>query len=368
MFTSGKMKMIFSIITNKSEKLLEAINKCGTNDAINAEDLFKRYTTEIIASTAFGLDIDVLNEPNHKFREIGEETLKPHLLNFALERIFSRNFLGSIGYQAIASHIVEYFSKVVKDTLSHREANGIERKDFLQLMLQLKHHGKINENDRVDENQKIKHLLTDNDIVAESFFMYLAGYETSATTMVFALHELALNQEIQNKLRNEITEVIEKHGEITYEAVMDMEYLDKVVKETLRKYPIVPVLPRTCTKDYKIPNTNVVIKKGTAVQIPCIGLHSDPEFYPNPKIFDPERFSVENKMRRPDAPWIPFGDGPRQCLGMRLGLLQTKVGIITFIKNFHIFLDKSMTVPLQPQKSIFLYHPVEELLLRIEKV
>lgn len=85
--------------------------------------------------------------------------------------------------------------------------------------------------------------------------------------------------------------------------------------EALRKYPPVPVLARRCTKDYTIPDTNVVLEKGTDVSIPVYGLHRDEEYYPNPDKFDPERFSEENKSKIPQYTYLPFGEGPRICLG-----------------------------------------------------
>jgi cytochrome P450 family 6 len=85
--------------------------------------------------------------------------------------------------------------------------------------------------------------------------------------------------------------------------------------ETLRKYPPLPILTRVCTKDYTVPNTTIKIKKGDMVGISTQALHNDPEYYPDPEKFDPERFSEENKKTRPDFTWIPFGEGPRLCIG-----------------------------------------------------
>lgn len=75
------------------------------------------------------------------------------------------------------------------------------------------------------------------------------------------------------------------------------------------------MLNRICTKDYKIDNTNIIIKKGTRVIIPILGLHSDPKYFPNPEIFDPERFSDEETVKRIPYTYMPFGEGPRHCIG-----------------------------------------------------
>jgi cytochrome P450 family 6 len=86
--------------------------------------------------------------------------------------------------------------------------------------------------------------------------------------------------------------------------------------EALRKYPPLPILTRLCTRDYIVPDTTIQIKKGVGVIIPVLGIHRDPEYYPNPEVFDPERFNDENKKSRPAFTWLPFGDGPRICIGM----------------------------------------------------
>lgn len=85
--------------------------------------------------------------------------------------------------------------------------------------------------------------------------------------------------------------------------------------ETLRKYPPVPGTVRVCNENYKVPGTNVVIEAGTRVHIPIYGIQNDPEYYPDPDTFDPERFSTENKGSRPAFAYLPFGEGPRICLG-----------------------------------------------------
>lgn len=85
--------------------------------------------------------------------------------------------------------------------------------------------------------------------------------------------------------------------------------------ETIRKYPSTPILTRVCTEDYTVPGTSLVIEKGTSVVLPIFAIHRDPDFYPDPEKFDPERFSVEGKASRESSTYLGFGNGPRYCLG-----------------------------------------------------
>lgn len=88
-----------------------------------------------------------------------------------------------------------------------------------------------------------------------------------------------------------------------------------LLSETLRKYPPLPLIPRVCKKDYTIPNTSLTIQKGTSVHIPIFGIHRDPMYYPKPEVFDPERFSPQQIAQRPEFTFLPFGEGPRVCIG-----------------------------------------------------
>ena len=94
-----------------------------------------------------------------------------------------------------------------------------------------------------------------------------------------------------------------------------LPYLDMVVAETLRMYPILPFLDRRAETDYQFPGTKLSIKAGTPVLIPMHAMHMDPNYFPNPQVFDPERFSPENKRNIKPNTYFPFGDGPRICIG-----------------------------------------------------
>lgn len=80
-------------------------------------------------------------------------------------------------------------------------------------------------------------------------------------------------------------------------------------------YPPLPVLNRVCTEDYVVPNSNVTIERGTNIVVPILGLHYDQEYFPEPNKFDPSRFNEENIGKITPYTYMPFGDGPRNCLG-----------------------------------------------------
>nr|UYA98611.1 cytochrome P450 CYP6MS5 [Sitophilus zeamais] len=346
-FTSGKMKLMFDTLVGKTtglEKLVRSHIK--NNKALDIKEVIARFTTDIIASCAFGIESNCLDEAENEFRKYGKKVFEP-----TTWRVFVMNGLPkflldlcfNLGFHAFPKEINEFFTKTVQDTIRYREESKVIRKDFMHLLLQMK-----NQKDKADS-------ITEDEIIAQCFVFFAAGYETSSTTTTFALLELCQDQEIQDKLRAEIKDVLERHdGKITYDAIMEMTYLEMVLNETLRKYPPVPVIPRLCTKDYHVPDTDVVIKKGTNVQIPVWGIQNDPEYFPNPDKFNPENFNAENKAKIHEMAFIPFGEGPRMCIGLRFGKLQSKVALVSLLRNFRFTLSDKTQTPIKFEKVSFI--------------
>ena len=164
--------------------------------------------------------------------------------------------------------------------------------------------------------RKDKVLLTDDVIVSQSMLFILAGFDTTQSLLLFAVYELAVCSHVQDKLAKEVRKTKEKFGgTLTYESIQELEYLDKVISETLRKYPPGPRIERKTTVDYKIPDSELIIPKDTLVAIPVYAIHHDERYYPSPEIFDPERFSSEEKNKRHPLTYQAFGHGPRNCIG-----------------------------------------------------
>ncbi|XP_030746952.1 cytochrome P450 6a22-like [Sitophilus oryzae] len=211
--------------------------------------------------------------------------------------------------------------------------------------------------------------LTIDEAAAQAFIFFLAGFETTSTTTSFALFELSINFMYREKARKEISAVLEKYnGTMTYDALMEMKYRTVIMSETLRKYPPAPVFLRVCTKRYPIPDTDAYIEKGQSVLIPCYGLHRDDRYWHEPDIFDPERFSEKNKDKIVDGTYIPFGAGPRNCIGIRFALVQAKIALALFLMNFDFDLSPRTKLPLKMETKGIILSPIGGLWLRVNPI
>ncbi|XP_018059038.1 PREDICTED: probable cytochrome P450 6a13 [Atta colombica] len=197
--------------------------------------------------------------------------------------------------------------------------------------------------------------------------LFLAGFDTSATTICNTLYELALNHTIQNRLREEIRNMyIKSNGEITLDDINTMFYLDTICKETMRKYPVIDIITRQASSDYTFRNSQLTIPKGQVIHIPVYSIHFDPDIYPKPEIYDPERFDEVARFRR-SMHYMPFGFGPRSCIGERFGLLQLKMGLITFLRNYKFDVCEKTPRKLKYISTVLIQHP-KDIYLKITKI
>ncbi|KAF2897325.1 hypothetical protein ILUMI_08850 [Ignelater luminosus] len=352
-FTSGKIKMMFPTLIDCSANLVTLVDKyLDEKQPLDIKDVVARFTTDIIGSCAFGIECNSLQNPNSEFREYGRKIFDLTVWEGIVKLITLTvpNLVVYLKIRTYSKQMCSFFTNIVTETVNYRETNNIVRKDFMHLLIQLRNNVKITESDIGDlkniNNSNNVPSLTMNEVTAQAFVFFAAGFETSSTTTTFCLYELVQNPELQDKVREEINTVCEQYnGELTYDGVMKLKYMEKCINETLRKYPPLPIHTRECTETYKIPGTNLVINKGTSVLIPVMGIQNDPEYYPDPDRFDPERFS-ENVDKRHPAAWIPFGDGPRICIGLRFGMIQTKVGLAALLKRFRFTLHPKTELPL----------------------
>ncbi|KAM4813614.1 cytochrome P450 3A41-like [Urocitellus parryii] len=248
---------------------------------------------------------------------------------------------------------LDFFKNAVMRMKQKRLENKEKHRiDFLQLMIDSQN----------SQDKEPYQGLSDLEIAAQSIIFILAGYETTSSTLSFIMYLLATHPDVQKKLQQEIDETLPNKAPVTYDVLFEMKYLDMVVKETLRLYPIIERIERVCKKDVEL--NRVLIPKGTNVAIPIYCLHQNSTYWPEPEKFYPERFSKKNKDSINPYVYMPFGNGPRNCIGMRFALMSMKLALIRLLQNFSFHPCKETQIPLKLRKTPFL-QPEKPIVLKV---
>ncbi|XP_029164735.1 cytochrome P450 6k1-like [Nylanderia fulva] len=372
-----KLKMTQAFTPNKLRKMVNLIDECAKNlvnyldsmdlgddgKIINVKELCAKFTTDVIGSTAFGLNTNSFKHPDAEFCRYGSMMFSGPVRSFEISMtVFMPTLSRLFGVTFFSKPIDAFFRKVFWETMAERRESGETRNDILDILIKLKdEHG----------DEDIEGFKFDGDeLLAQAGIFFAAGYETSSTTMYFALYELALNLEVQNRVREEIFDtLIECDGKITYEMIMSLSYLEMVFLEVLRMYPPLEYLQRATTEAYNMPNSNLVLEKDTPIFISIRGLHYDPNHFPNPDKFDPERFNEENRRKRPMCVHLPFGDGPRGCIGSRMAFVEMKLAFIKFLLNFEVTPCEKTLIPMKLDPMSIMTTPIGDAMhLNVRKI
>ena len=196
----------------------------------------------------------------------------------------------------------------------------------------------------------------------------VAGYETTSTALSYLTYVLATHPDEQLKLQQHIDEHLSAKAEgamPSYDTIVEMDYLDMFIRETLRMYPIAPlVVNRQSTEEFHIKGFGT-IPAGTRIAVDMYRLHYDPELWGpvDPHEFYPERFATK---RHPMA-WIPFGAGPRNCVGMRFALVELKMTLICMLTKYSIIdCGEKTREPFEHLKEAVVIAP-KEVIVHLEK-
>ena len=315
-----------------------------TDQSVNMLDWFSKLTLEAILSTAFGVDTNIQMGENTKTLEKAKALFEvPSIFRLTARLPFGKLLLKIMS--SVRGNPATYLGDVVKEIIKTRRQQGLKgRKDLLHLMMT------ANEETTVEGVSK----LSDEEIVAQSIIFLLAGYETSSNTLSFILYHLALNPDVQDKLRTEINEAVESNAKrkSLYELAQNMEYLDCVIKESQRLCPAAPQVNRECCENYDL--NGIHIPAGTEIMIPIYVLHHDPDAWQSPEKFDPERFRGPAKDARHAFQFLPFGAGPRNCIGMRFALMEVKIALVRILMKYKFVASPETQVPLEIREGITL--------------
>ncbi|XP_012253052.2 cytochrome P450 9e2-like [Athalia rosae] len=359
-FTSSKMKMMFKITSECSVDFGESIASLDPlPEAMDMKDVFGRYSIDVIATTAFGLSINSIKNPDNEFYRMATRLAfsNTRMSKYLLVKSFPW-FARLINLKLLDVEATEYLENVVRDAVAARDERGIVRQDMLQLLIQAR-----------NEDSKIS--LTNDDLIIQGFAFLVGGSDSPTMTMCFTAQLLALNPDVQRKLQAEIDDVRGRNGgDVSYEELNAMKYMDAVVSETLRLYPPAVAMDRVCVKSFTLPPPlpgaePVEVKPGETLWIPVHSFHRDPKYFPDPDKFDPERFNDENKSGINPLTYLPFGIGPRMCIANRFALMEVKLVLFHLLARCELLPSSKTRSPIKLGARGLIVMPEEGFWLKI---
>ncbi|CAL1286964.1 unnamed protein product [Larinioides sclopetarius] len=321
-FSSGKIKLMTDIVDKKVDITLDIVEKhAQKNEMFDIYELVQGLSLDVIAACALAMETHC-QEISKDIFLISVRDFFRNAHNQAVDNAIKFPFV-----ETIMSFLFKYMTKsgqmtslildsVHKAIAARRKNPDIKSMDILQFMLD-------------HSEAKVTSGLTDEEIVANAYIFLLAAYETTATALAFTFYLLVKHPEIQEKLYQEI----EKIEDSSYSSVQNIQYLNQVVSESLRYFPpSTGFISRQCQQDHHV--GSITIPEGAVVLAPVWDIHHDPELWPDPWKFDPDRFSLENKASMDSMAYMPFGNGSRKCIGARFAQLEIKLAIFRLLKKF----------------------------------
>ncbi|XP_018573794.1 cytochrome P450 9e2 [Anoplophora glabripennis] len=361
MFTTSNIKSMFELIDKCATQLMKYLSE-KNEDVIEIElmDLFKRYSSDTIASVSFGIECNSFKDRNNDFIRMGAELTNFGGLQKLKQLLYTVNptIAKLLNVKMHPDNVSNFFRNLVKNSIRNREDKTAVRPDYIQYLIESRK-GACKERENTQKvtkaefdatketnwdpiNKKFASKLSDDDITAQAIDFFYGGFYSTASLMYFCVYELAINQEIQEKLRKEVDEALQDCGKINFDALVRMKYLDMTISETLRKWPTTTWIDRKSNKSIVIEPEDfnmerpLYLEVGTICWIPVFAIQRDPKYWPDPKKFEPERFSEDNLEKICNSSFLPFSAGPRSCVGSRFALLEAKLVIFYIISKFEV--------------------------------
>ncbi|XP_032378719.1 thromboxane-A synthase [Etheostoma spectabile] len=381
-FSSAKMKEMVPLINTATDALMSNLNvSAESGQAFDIHRCFGCFTMDVIASVAFATQVDSQNNQDDPFVQHAQmffsfSFFRPIML-FFLAFPFIMAPLARLIPNKRRDQMNQFFIQCIQRIIKQREEQPPEqrRRDFLQLMLDARSSkecvsledfdtAKLDPRNQIQaasdpddhphpeeppSRRPQKKMMTEDEVVGQAFVFLLAGYETSSSTLAFTCYLLAIHPECQRKVQEEVDDFFTRHESPDYTNVQELKYLDMVISEALRLYPPGFRFARDIDQDCVLNGQR--LPKGATLEIPAGFLHYDPEHWPEPESFIPERFTPEAKANRHPFVYLPFGAGPRNCVGMRLAQLEIKMALVRLFRRFSIVACSETKVPLELKSS-----------------
>ncbi len=290
----------------------------GSERDIHAD--MTHVTMWIIAETMFGVNLN--HSPS--FEDAANSAQK-----IVIEDLISLMPAWLTGRDAETERVNTVLTELVKGFVAQHNANpNPDRHDLLSLLLAT----------RDEDGQPMSEEFLRNNILT----MFFAGHETTANTLTWAHYYLSQNPAILKRLQDEVDAVLPDGRLPTLADLPNLPYTLMVIKETMRQQPTVATFPRVITEDVEL--GGYLLKAGSFILISPYVLHHDARHWADPNRYDPERFSEKNERRIPKYAYLPFGGGPRICIGNHFALMEAHILLALMVRRYQLHLSPNAKI------------------------
>ncbi|XP_015187291.1 PREDICTED: cytochrome P450 4C1-like isoform X2 [Polistes dominula] len=343
----------FTNLIDESQNLVEFLKKEGSGNPVvkDLKSFISQYTLNAICQSAFGIQLKEKSELETKYRHAVHEYIRIATFRFTkpwymLDSIFKFSSYDRVQEETLKT-LHSFSRNIIEERKSfHKQTNG----KYLQIFENIENDDVSNKDlEKDDEYLYSKKRLSlldlliaaswkDNQIDEEGIreevdtFMF-GGHETTASALIFTLSLFAKHKDVQANIRNEVRTIMQDDN-LTISSVSNLSYLERCIKESLRLYPPAFFLSRQICHDMQL--KQYLIPSGTICVIDIHNVHRNPEYWPNPDVFDPDRFLPENTKKRHPYSYIPFSAGPRNCIGQKFAMLELKLFVAFILYNFEL--------------------------------
>ncbi|NP_001303638.1 probable cytochrome P450 6d5 [Cimex lectularius] len=335
LFTPKRLKTIHTMTGPIMDSFFPKFDQCAKDDLdIDMDPTLTELTMNVITKTFIGIDVkdqSAFLKASHMFSYPDTPSLIKSFL-YTLHPLIHK----VLGLTTLNKGIYALFSELVERVVRLRKEQNIVSNDLFDFLIKC-------------QNGVIKNYedISMGEMIGHTFVFFFAGHDTTTLTGAMTVFELSRNPEVQKKLRSEIKRAVEERNEgLSYETLNAIPYLSYVIQETTRMYPVLGVIKRVCTKPYNIGDFSVPV--GMDIIFPVRSLHYDPRYFEDPHSFKPERFA---EGKTPEV-FMPFGKGPRICIGMRFAESELKLLISRLVLDYDILPSRKNQLPFKFDRTL----------------
>jgi len=314
-FKKDFLRKLSSAVEERTHRVEERLNAAAkSGEPIDIQAVIQNFTFDVVVHATFGVNLD--SSELQKYEKAWPIVLKHLMWRFIVRIPYWKIFKtpGVREYEEKYAILKEFAMNQIKRA---KDSDTMEPSCFLDFALKARKEGKFD----VTDDELLVHMMT---------FLF-AGHDTTMNLDTWIFYFLSQNAEIEKKLQEEVDSACSENR-TSFEEIDRLEYLSKVIKETLRMKPSAAGLARHTACDTTLGRHSLA--KGTKLIYLPYAAHMHPSLWKDPDVFDPERFTAEEVAKRHKFQYLPFGGGPRRCIGEKLALMETKILVFALVQKY----------------------------------